>query len=189
MIYGLVGVILLGLGFFTFKGGDKVEMNISPKAPLIDYNENFYTRYDNAFKFYASLEGFDWRMLKAIAIRESSLGQDPRVLEGKVSFDGLSYGLMQIAEGKGSQKEIEIKGFGGALSLNNPEYSIEVASRLVGYLNQKYGDPRTVFLAYNQGEKNTDNEKDFSKKWHNGQSYGDLVMVIYNKLLTGEKAV
>lgn len=149
--------------------------------------QDFFTRYDGLFKFHSLVNGLpDWRWLKAIAKQESSLGQDPRTSKGLVSYDGLSYGLMQIAPGTGSPKEIEIKGFGNKTlkemsepekllvqsKLNDPNVSIDKAARLVGYLWAKYGDKDKVFLAYNQGEKNTDRGKNYSHP--NGQ-YAKLI--------------
>lgn len=152
-----VVAIFLGLGFLAV--GAKKLYDIREAK---NDRERFFF-YDELFKKYASQENFDWKWLKAIAKQESDLGMDKRVLSGQVSGDGLSYGLMQIAEGVGSAKEIQIKGYGGIEKLNNPEYSVMIAAKLIGYLNRKYlGDKDKVFLAYNQGEKNTDNNKDFT---------------------------
>jgi len=121
--------------------------------------EKFY-RYDDLFKYYASQNGFPWRWLKAISKQESDLGDDKRVRNNEVSYDGKSYGIMQIAEGLGSEKEKALKGYGGRDKLNDPAYSIDKAAQLVGYLNSKYkGNKDKVFLAYNQGENNTDRGK------------------------------
>lgn len=127
-----------------------------------DAREKFFF-YDELFKKHASINKFPWKWLKAIAKQESSLGLDSRVINGEVSGDGLSYGLMQIAEGVGSPMEISIKGKGGRAALNDPEYSVNIAAKLIGYLNRKYsGQEDKVFLAYNQGEKNTDAGKDYT---------------------------
>lgn len=129
-------------------------------------SELVFVRFDDLFIKYSNLYNIPYRWLKAISLQESSLGENERVKRGEVSYDGLSYGLMQIAEGVGSPKEIELKGFGGREALNNPEYSIEKASKLLGYLNKKYvGDTRKIFLAYNQGERNTDNNKDYTDQY------------------------
>lgn len=162
----LIGVVILAPIAFVIQQKVRISQAKTDK-------ENF-EKYDELFKFYS--EGYDWKWLKAIATQESSLGQNSRVLQGQASYDGLSYGLMQIAEGVGSAREIEIKGFGGKVLLNDPAYSIKQASKLISYLNNKYaGDQRKVFLAYNQGENNTDRGRDFTKVHNNGQSYADLI--------------
>lgn len=158
----LVPVIYLG---FKFMGQEK------------NNSEKNYNQYDGLFQYYGGVRGVPWEWIKAIAKVESDLGNNPLVKSGKASYDGLSYGLMQIAEGVGSPKEILLKGHGGREKLNNPDYSIEKASDLLGYLNVKYhGDMDKVFLAYNQGERNTDNGKDYTTKYHpDGVSYKERV--------------
>lgn len=111
----------------------------------------------------------NWLWLKAIAKQESDLGNDPRVKSGQVSYDGKSYGLMQIAPGIGSANEILIKGPKNIGNLNIDEYSIDKAAMLVRYLQDKYnGDIRRIFRAYNQGERNEDLGKDYTVKYTPG---------------------
>lgn len=150
MIYGL-GILGIIYGLFFMSKSEASE------------NVKEVDKYDYLFKKYA--DGYPWQWLKAIAKQESDLGRDPRTSKGQVSYDGLSWGLMQIAEGKGSKKEIEIKGFGGPEKLNDAEYSVKTASKLVKYLYNKYGDKDKVFLAYNQGEQNTDMGKDYTVQY------------------------
>lgn len=135
--------------------------------------EKFFM-YDDLFQLHSLINRVpEWRWLKAIAKQESDLGQNSLVKNGEVSYDGKSYGLMQIAEGLGSPKEIELKGKGGKTALNDPNYSIEKAAKLVGYLWNKYQNSYKVFLAYNQGEKNTDKGANYTHP--NGQ-YADLIL-------------
>lgn len=155
-------IVLIGIGLLLFAGG---YMAVDYYQKLVDAKtaKEKYTVFDSLFQKYAKVYQIpDWRWLKAIAKQESDLGQDSRVKNRQVSYDGLSYGLMQIAEGKGSQKEIELKGNGGQARLDDPEYSIDRAARLVSYLWKKYNDRYKVFLAYNQGENNTDKGKDYT---------------------------
>lgn len=165
-IWLIIGLLVLSPLAFYFWQRQKI-MNAK------DAKEKFYA-YDDLFKHFAKT--FPWKWLKAIAKQESDLGQNSRVKNGEVSYDGLSWGLMQIAENVGSPKEIQIKGQGGPEKLNDPVYSIQKASQLVSYLNQKYGgNARKVFLAYNQGEINTDRGKDYTVNYNNGRSYADLI--------------
>lgn len=151
------------------------------KIKEADEEHEYFQRYDGLFRLHALLNGIpNWRWLKAIAKQESDLGRDARTSQGRVSYDGLSYGLMQIAAGTGSAKEIEIKGYPKRLTeisepekllikseLNDPNISIDKAAKLVAYLYRKYGNKDKVFLAYNQGEQNTDRGKNYTHP--NGQ--------------------
>jgi len=120
-------------------------------------------KYDGIFQIMASKYNIpDWKWLKAIALAESDLGRDPRVANGETSRDGKSWGIMQIAPEIGSEKEIELKGPKNIPLLNVPEYNIEIGAKLVGYLWSKYQDKDKVFLAYNQGERNTDLGKNYT---------------------------
>lgn len=175
-----MGGAILGLTFILIAmfGGYTV-MNSSIKRISLE-NKEYFTKYDDIFKLYAG--SVPWRWVKAIAIKESDNGQDPLVKAGKVSSDGLSYGIMQIAELKGSAVEISIKGNGGPALNNDPNYSIQKGAELLNYLFMKYnGDMNKVFLAYNQGERNTDNGKDYT----NG--YDKDVIEILNEINAKEK--
>lgn len=168
MIY-LALIVLLGAGSLMAKNAYDIKQAKTSK-------EKFYF-YDDLFKKHAQINGIPWQWLKAIAKQESDLGLDKRVLNGEVSYDGLSYGIMQIATGVGSEQEKKIKGNPTREELNNPETSISIAAKLVGYLYRKYkGDKNKVFLAYNQGEKNTDNGKDYTTKYAaDGVSYKEKI--------------
>ena len=175
-----MGGAILAISFLLIAmfGGYKVMTTSLNRISL--ENKEFFTKYDDLFKLYSG--SVPWKWIKAVAIKESDNGQDPLVKAGKASSDGLSYGIMQIAELKGSAVEISIKGNGGP-SLNNiPDYSIQKGAELLNYLYLKYnGDMKKVFLAYNQGEKNTDNGKDYT----NG--YAESVIEILNAIKAKEK--
>lgn len=147
MILVVVTLLLTGLFFVNEK--------------YSDVNES--ERYDGLFKIMAAKYNIpDWRWLKAIAIAESDLGRDKRIVNGETSRDGKSWGVMQIAPDIGSEKEITLKGPKNIPLLNLPEYNIEIGAKLVGYLWGKYQDKDKVFLAYNQGERNTDLGKNYT---------------------------
>lgn len=120
--------------------------------------------YDDYFKKYAPI-GIDWKLLKRIAKIESNIGLNPRVLAGAVSYDGLSYGLMQLrlTTAQDFDKSATIQ------KLNDPEYSVKIAALYINWcrnylikyakLNQ-YDLRFTEFLvkSYNQGVGNTTKE-------------------------------
>lgn len=153
----LFALSLLGIGAFYMKPEDTINI-FTPTTQ----EEKDFVRYDSLYKLSGAKYNINWRWLKAIAYVESDNGKNIRVQLGQTSYDGLSYGLMQIAEGIGSPKEISLKGFGGKEALNDPAYSIDIGAKLLSYLFNKYKDTEKAFRAYNQGEKNTDNNKDYT---------------------------
>lgn len=151
--------LLLLIPLFFIYVGNKIMNAKSAKEKFL--------MYDDLFKLWGGINGVPWRWLKAIAKQESDLGQNERVKNNEVSYDGLSYGLMQIVEGNGSPRERLLKGNGGKEALNDPSYSIKIAAKLVKYLMIKYNyDENKVFLAYNQGEINTDKGKDYTNGYN-----------------------
>ena len=134
------------------------------------------TTFDPFFKKYADLNGLDWRMLKAIAMVESTLGENPRVkrglinpndIQGSMSEDGKSWGLMQLTVPTArdyDKSATEVK-------LNNPEFSIGISAKLLAMLNRIFdGQERDIIMAYNQGLGNQRKfiamEKDGTLKAH-----------------------
>lgn len=119
-----------------------------------------FTRWDDLMKRKATQFRVPWRWLKVIILNESSNGQarsvarglaDPSDVEGSKSSDGKSWGLFQITRATA-------KGLTGrdvsAVELNNPDFSAELASRLVRELIDTFGfDFEKVMRAYNGGPK------------------------------------
>lgn len=173
-IIPLASIALLAL-FFNKKG----ENVTNPKSQDGDY----FFQFDDLFKKYGFRYKVDWKMLKAIAMNESSLGQalsvrrgleDPKDVEGSKSFDGLSWGLMQIAPGVGSREEKEIKKTATPERLNNPEFSIEMAAQLLHYIQSQFPIVDTqweewVVKSYNQGVRNTRREREGLSKGFTGE--------------------
>lgn len=115
--------------------------------------------FDDLFKKYGSMYGVDWKFLKRISWVESNTGLNSRVaiglknptdIEGSKSYDGLSWGLMQmtVTTAKDYDKNAT------AVKLNNPAYAIELAARHVKMLKQLFSNERDVAMAYNQGQGN-----------------------------------
>lgn len=138
---------------------------ISNKTKGVLMNPN----YDELYKKYAAMNGLDWKMLKAISIIESSEGQAASVKYGlnnpkdavkSVSFDGKSWGLMQMtlptALDYDSKASVEL--------LNNAEYSIKLASLHLKYLSKLFPTSARktewIVKSYNQGQGNTYKERD-----------------------------
>lgn len=119
------------------------------------------TNFDDLFKNMATKYGLDWKMLKAIAIIESSLGAHPSVkiglenpsnVEGSKSSDGKSWGLMQVTipTARDYDKLVTPE------KLNIPYYSVEIASKHLAMLKKLFnGDVQKIVKSYNQGQGNT----------------------------------
>jgi len=136
-----------------------------------------WTRFDSLFQKYGQIYSVPWTWLKAIALNESSLGAEksvargiasPNDIEGSKSYDGLSWGLMQVtiktARGL-DPKATEAK-------LNDPDYSVQLAARYLSQLSTQFSrlDLRYmewVIKSYNQGPGNT------RKEIASGKGYAD----------------
>lgn len=118
------------------------------------------SKWDDLFKKYAAENGIDWRLMKTIAMNESSLGTNSRVLNGlnnpydigaSTSTDGLSWGLMQmtVTTARDFDKSAD------AVKLNDAEYSIRLSAKFIKSLyNQFPGNINDVIMAYNHGAGN-----------------------------------
>jgi soluble lytic murein transglycosylase-like protein len=127
------------------------------------------TRFDRYFETYGRLYNIDPEILKKICYVESSLGLNPRVAAGLLnpkaielskSYDGLSWGIMQIIPATARQFDPTAT----AEKLNDPEYSVKIAAQYLNwarsYLKRFISeqDPRFLELwikSYNQGVGNT----------------------------------
>lgn len=130
----LVGVLAMGVKSQVNKTGFK-----------------YWNTYDSLFKKYASEYNLDWKMLKAIAINESSLGQDSRVEKREWSSDGKSRGLMQLTVPTANDYELV-----DANGLDNPETSIRIAAKFLHDLTKTFlTNTQKIVMSYNQGAGNT----------------------------------
>lgn len=154
-------IVLGGLAVLANKKNETKSQNTT-SAPI---SNNF----DPLFKNYANLFGLDWILLKAICMKESTLGKHPKVargllvptdVEGSKSEDGKSWGIMQITLPTGRDFDPAVT----EVKLNNPEYSVRLAAQIIKWLYQRFevSDPRRtewVIKSYNQGVGNTGKEK------------------------------
>lgn len=152
--------IAIGLGILIL-GSFSVVKNTMP--------DNDFFKFDNLFQNAGKKYGVNWKWLKAICMNESDLGKakstaiglkDPTNINGSKSFDGLSWGIMQVTlrTAKGMDpKATEVK-------LNDPIYSVDLAARYVRDMKNifKESDARYVewvIKSYNQGSGNTRKEQ------------------------------
>ncbi len=156
LILGALGIVALN---YKSEIVEKVEENLDS-----------WTQYDHSFQVFGAVYGVEWTWLKAIALNESDLGKAksvarglefPKDIEGSKSSDGKSWGLMQVTlrTARGLDPEATEE------KLNDPEYSIELASKYISQL-QKMFNPlseryvEAVIKSYNQGPGNTKKELD-----------------------------
>lgn len=132
--------LILIAGIFSFALISKADEGI-PVKNLDELFQSAANRYSLA----------DWKILKAIAIIESSLGQNKLVKQGLVSSDGKSYGLMQVTL-------YTAKSLAGRVvtpeELNNNEISVDLAAKLFSELEDQFPDDlQSQVRAYNGGPK------------------------------------
>ena len=125
----------LGAGFLylIFKG----------VSVIVGSNEKLTRQYDSLFIKYANEYGLDSKMLKAIALNESTLGKN-KAYEPK----GGTTGLMQI---KLSTAQDFFKNL-TAIELDKDEVQIKTASAFLASLKKQFaGDEMKIVMSYNQG--------------------------------------
>lgn len=130
--YYLVGA---ALGFLLYAKGDEL------MTEAVSHTDAFF-QYDALFQKHGRIFRVPWRWLKALAMNESSLGQNPLVKVGLVSTDGLSYGLMQVTVKTASSL---LRRPATPDDLNDPETSIMLAAML---LRELVRDPRLPTREY-----------------------------------------
>lgn len=159
------GLLLL---FASAMFGEKV-------VETVEENLGSWNLYDALFKKYGGINSVDWMWLKAIALNESNLGKEKSVLrgiqmpsdiDGSKSYDGFSWGLMQVtlrtAQGIDSSAT--------AQKLNDPEYSVKLAAKYVATLKSYFNPFDDLFLekvikSYNQGPGNTQKNKPYADEY------------------------
>lgn len=116
-------------------------------SKLVGSNDKLTRQYDELFLKYAVKFGLDPKMLKAIALNESSLGKN----KGYEPIGGTT-GLMQI---KLSTAQDFFKNL-TAVELEKDEKQVESAAAFLASLKKQFpGDEKKVVMSYNQGAGNT----------------------------------
>jgi len=162
MIYYVLGAAVLGVIAAS-------KNRIVEEVDAVQAQDN-WTKFDQWFKEYGARYGVDWQWLKAIAMNESSLGtaksvalgmKNPYDIEGSKSYDGLSWGLMQVT----IKTARGLDPFATEVKLNDPKYSIDLAAKYLSQLQKMFSpvDSRYiewVIKSYNQGPGNSKKERD-----------------------------
>lgn len=127
-------------------------------SKVVGSNEKLTRQYDALFLKYATKYGLDAKMLKAIALNESTLGKN----KGYEPIGGTT-GLMQI---KLSTARDFFKNL-TAIELESDEKQIETASAFLASLKKQFnGDERKYVMSYNQGAGNTRAGKEYAADYY-----------------------
>lgn len=144
--------------------------------------EDSFTAYDSLFQKAAQKYGIsDWRILKAFAWNESSIGRAPSVIagianpsdrDGSASSDGLSWGIMQTTEETANW----LRPGTTFQDLNVPEISVDVGAKYIAWLLKRYdGDLSSAVQAYNEGPGNFEKGKTVDEYLQRFQSHYALI--------------
>lgn len=150
-------------------------MNAQGKKSVEDAGEGNAVDLDSIYKDMAEQYGLDWRLLKAIAIVESS--ERPEV---KNPADP-SYGLMQVLcvpDGKGGcSNKFNIAGWPPekAEDLYIPEYNVSLGAQIIKWNIETYGFVKGIAVYNNWSARNQ--QEPFSN-----QNYVDKVLKEYRAL-------
>lgn len=117
-----------------------------------------FNQYDEYYRNFGKQFKVPWRWIKAIAIVESNQGAartvayglaNPTDVDGSRSFDGLSWGVMQVTLStarwlEGQQLQVPY--------MNVAENSIRIGAKYLAYLVSQFGyDSEKVSRGYNGG--------------------------------------
>ena len=126
-------------------------------SKVVGSNEKLTRQYDALFLKYATKYGLDPKMLKAIALNESTKKKN----KGYEPIGGTT-GQMQI---KLSTARDFFKNL-TAIELEDDEKQIETASAFLASLKKQFnGDERKYVMSYNQGAGNTRSGKEYAKPY------------------------
>lgn len=130
--------LLIITGFLiVFKKDEWIEEKI--EQIVKGFSTMYKTVYDNLYKYYGNLRNIDWRLIKAIAVTESSETADA------IGDDNRSFGLMQVSLIVGSSYGMSKD------DLLIPAWNVQVGSGFLKDLIEKYGLEGGI-QAYNLGE-------------------------------------
>lgn len=140
------------------------------------------TDHDALFKKWGGYYGVDWRLIKAHAMRESSLDPAAFNAERPDLVDDGSYGLMQVycivgADGY-CRNKLNVSGWPARPEqLLDAEYNVMIGAQIIAANIRMYGMPRAVAV-YNSFDQHT---APLNGPFKN-QSYVDDVLEIYRDL-------
>ena len=148
LLLGVVGIGVLVMSKDSQASALPVGSNLKP------------SEFDPLFVKYAKENNLDWKMVKTIAMNESSVGKNARVIAGinnpydikaSTSTDGKSWGIMQMTVPTARDFDPQAS----EVKLNDPQYSIKIACKFLASLSKQFnGKVRDIAMAYNHGAGN-----------------------------------
>lgn len=168
---GLMVAALAAVGFLVLGDSDAAAAVIDAESPIPlpnpapgngdtpvpDYSQD---RFIELFNQYGPQYGVSPLWLQAFCMNESSMGQDPSVMAGELSADGLSKGIMQLTLATAR----DFEPITSLDDLNDPETSVRIATRLIAQIQTSFSTPDTRYVewcvkSYNRGVARTQQEQ------------------------------
>lgn len=141
--------------YFELSKQPDFDLNILVKVP-----KGNISLYDDLFKKYAPVSGYDWYLLASVAYQESRFKPEVRSWAGAVGLMGLM------------PRTARVFGISGD-DLNNPELSIKVGSELINKLNDMFAQIpdaeqrlKFVLAAYNGGNGHVADAQALARKYN-----------------------
>ncbi len=145
--------------YFELSKQPDFESNLIVKVP-----KGSVSLYDDLFKQYATVAGYDWHLLASVAYQESRFKPEVASWAGAVGLMGLMPRTAKVFGAAGDE-------------LKDPEISIQVGAKLINKLNEifaKVPDPQQrlkfVLAAYNSGNGHIADAQALARK-HNADPY------------------
>jgi soluble lytic murein transglycosylase-like protein len=158
MVLIFIGLGLLGVILMTQNNTNSNENSLStsmllnlPDVLSDNQGGSFKRDYDDYFSRYSSKYHVPFALLKAHAIRESSLNPSAFLADSR----GGSYGLMQLSWGPGNDR-FKIYGWsadqiGDGQPLYNNAVNIAIGAQLIADNLKQFGNVKDAINAYNTG--------------------------------------
>jgi len=152
-------VELSSITYRSSRGGRRYTPKRRISAPILNLARGEISVYDRLFKENSRTIGWDWRLLAAQAYQESTFDPDA------VSFMG-AMGLMQLMPSTAKMVGVSMK------KVFVPEHNVRGAVKLIGMLNEHYGDISSgserinfILAAYNAGSGHVDDARRLARKY------------------------
>ena len=169
----MLGFLALGASFLGYLATlrDKTMINHVLEDQGVTYLDDIYRQY-------GTMNGLDWKILKAIATVESN--ENP----GAAGSDGKSFGLMQVrcdasCPGCKCHNNLNVVGWSEATPerLTDPDYNVKIAAQVLAWNMEHYGYERGIAVYNSWAARNDPANGPFRN-----QSYVDKVLGVYSGL-------
>jgi len=153
--------LLFGIGLYLYlKNRNEIETWVA--ETIEETTEMIKKGYDEIYRRWGELRQLDWRLIKAVAIVESSERAEV------IGDDGRSFGLMQVSKVVGASYGMTVE------DLLDPNLNVQVGSGFLAEMINRYGLEGGI-QAYNLGETKY-------RKGLRSPNYLSKVMTEFNKL-------